>query len=233
MKFLLLAVVLLACVFGSIEAKKCPSDWAFPVAPSDIKLAKDLPVAERKVHEKFMKQALDLVIAVNGKFGAVIVDANNTVVCGGVNMGAISRIYHGEIVAIKNCSEITGKATFQDHTIYTTGEPCPMCQSAIMWTKFKRVVFGSFISNMYCERCFNQIPIASNIINAAGYGINHYVDIIGGVLESETDKRFPVICGTNDPFVMVPMCQSNWNRSCPKRTRFFGELQPVSDSESD
>ena len=40
---------------------------------------------------------------------------------------------HGEIVAIRNYSSQYGNLGWEDTTLYTTGEPCPMCMGAIIW----------------------------------------------------------------------------------------------------
>eukprot|EP01132_Coremiostelium_polycephalum_P000456 gene456-576_t len=209
--------------FVAVDAK-CPTEPFFKIAPSPIKHAKSLPAATRAYHEQYMRIALDAVIGVNGRFGAAIVAPNGTVMCTGVNQGAKNRLFHGEIVAINNCSAIYNKNTWEGYTLYTTGEPCVMCQAGAMWTKFKTVVFGSYVSNMYCERCLNQLPIASNYINGLGYGIGHYTEIIGGVLEQECDARFAFLCGTADPSGVVPLCKVGWKRSCEKKTQWFGEF---------
>ncbi|EGC35510.1 hypothetical protein DICPUDRAFT_33347, partial [Dictyostelium purpureum] len=177
------ALFLIIFAFASAHADSCPSDPFLPVAPSDLVQAKDLSAEDLLFHEKYMKIALDRVIEVNGKFGAAIVHKNGTLMCVSVNQGSVSRIYHGEIAAIINCTNIFAskgivQPTWEDYYIYTTGEPCPMCSAAIMWSKFDKVIFGSYVSNMYCERCFNQLPMAANNIMNLGYGIGHNTQLI-------------------------------------------------------
>eukprot|EP01132_Coremiostelium_polycephalum_P005615 gene5615-6987_t len=215
-------VLLVIAIIAAIVSASCPSEPFFKVAPSPIRhAAKDLTPTELTYHEYYMNIALDAIKAVNGKFGAAIVHENGTVMCTGVNQGVKNRLFHGEIVAINNCSEIYGKNTWEGYTIYTTGEPCVMCQAGIMWTKFKRVVFGSYVSNIYCERCAAQLPVGSHVINGLGYGINHYTEIIGGVLETECDLLMTNVCGKNEPTTVVPICKADWNRTCEKRSEFI------------
>jgi len=103
----------------------------------------------------------------NSPFGAVIVDANGTVLACGHNqvLETGDPTAHGEIVTIRkavkdtylpsfhNVTDMEGKVVgtvydkpggmFLDGcTIYSTGEPCPMCFGAIHWAKIKRIVYG-------------------------------------------------------------------------------------------
>ncbi|EGG24813.1 CMP/dCMP deaminase [Cavenderia fasciculata] len=251
MKFLISLLVLVCMVFVA-NAGTCPDSpfidaslvgrgkYKDMAKPPYVKTPKDLNSTELHKHENWMKLALQITKAVNGRFGAVIVNENGTLACTGVNQGKINRINHGEIVAINNCSNLYTKNMFEGWTLYTTGEPCPMCQAAIMWTKFKTVVFGSYVSNMYCERCLNQLPISSAAINSLGYGIGHYTEIIGGVLEKETDKLFPTFCKTPkaDPSGIQAVCNNGWSRKCSTTNSAFGAFDPAvqtyhSDSDSD
>ncbi|KAN0039898.1 hypothetical protein ACTA71_007135 [Dictyostelium dimigraforme] len=218
----LLLVILSIVAASAHKNNNCPSSPYFDVAPSDITHAKDLSATELAFHEKYMKIAIDVAIDNNSKFAAAIVHKNGTLMCTGVNVGG-SRMYHGEVKAIMNCTTLYGKATWEDHYLYTTGEPCPMCSAAIMWTKFQKVIFASYVSNMYCERCFNQLPMDSNEIFKLGYGINHQIVVIGGVMDSVTDTFFPSMCNQAETgWGVTPICQKGWNRDCVRPSRYFG-----------
>jgi tRNA(Arg) A34 adenosine deaminase TadA len=61
---------------------------------------------------------------------------------------------HGEITAIRHCTDILRERgwspqrilqSWKDFSLYTNGEPCPMCASAIRWAGFKEVIYGSSI----------------------------------------------------------------------------------------
>ena len=76
---------------------------------------------------------------------------DGTIVAEGRNDAGVDPIWHGEMAAIKNLSDIvnaTGKTVYAvapTLALYTTAEPCPMCMSAITWSGFGRVVYGTSI----------------------------------------------------------------------------------------
>lgn len=78
-----------------------------------------------------------------GPFGAVIVKngkiiakAHNTVL---KNNDATC---HGEMNAIKKASKKLGTYDLSGCEIYTTGEPCPMCLGAILWSNIVKIYYG-------------------------------------------------------------------------------------------
>lgn len=87
-------------------------------------------------------------------FGSVVVDHGTnptTVVCVGANkVGSTGDpTQHGEVSTIQKCTETLASQglspqeilkRWRDLSIYTNGEPCPMCSSAIRWAGFKEVV---------------------------------------------------------------------------------------------
>lgn len=48
---------------------------------------------------------------------------------------------HAEILAIRKASEKLGRFHLQGCVLYTTGEPCPMCFSAIHWAHLDGVYY--------------------------------------------------------------------------------------------
>ncbi|KAN0033333.1 hypothetical protein ACTA71_002757 [Dictyostelium dimigraforme] len=226
--FIVIVLIITLFTFGIIgqstssEFEECPESPFYenpPVDPENayngLIYAKDLTTSEREFHETNMKIALDKAIQHKSKFGAAIVHKNGTLMCTAANTGEGSRILHGEIRAIMNCTELYNQASWEEYYMYTTGEPCPMCSAALLWTKFEKVIFGSFISNMYCERCFSQLPMDADTIFRLGYGINHNAVLIGGILESQADLLIPSVCGTGSVFSITPFCQTGWRRDCP------------------
>ena len=67
-------------------------------------------------------------------FGAVIV-RDGKVLSTGRNLGKTNNdpTAHGEMVAIHKFVAERPAAELEGATIYTSGEPCPMCMSAILW----------------------------------------------------------------------------------------------------
>ena len=87
------------------------------------------------VHE----QAMQLAIAAARAhpffpFGAVIVRAaDREVMATGANNRRANPTLHGEIVAINDYVGRHGNQGWANGILYTTGEPCPRCMSAIVW----------------------------------------------------------------------------------------------------
>eukprot|EP01132_Coremiostelium_polycephalum_P001935 gene1935-2370_t len=208
---LIVTLLVLICVTSALAC----SPFA-KVKPTKIRYAKDLPKAERLYHEKYMQIAYDLAVEKNNLFTTVIVAPNGTIACTGLNQGHQSAIFHGETVAIANCSLIHNKNTWEGYTLYTTGESCVMCQSAAMWAKFSTVVYGSSVEHMYCKKCLGQMPIESQAINALSYGLGlkpYYSNIIGGILESKTNTLYANLCGSGNEWETNPVCKRCRNSS--------------------
>lgn len=75
--------------------------------------------------------------AVMTRNGKVITVASNTV------LSSHDASAHAEINAIRKAGKILGKHDLSDCEIYTTGYPCPMCLSAIIWANIKKVYYGT------------------------------------------------------------------------------------------
>lgn len=77
-------------------------------------------------------------------FGAAITNANSGIVLAkGVNQTFKNPVLHGEMVCIDNYVSQQGNKNWSDCILYTTGEPCPMCMSALVWAGIGGVVYGS------------------------------------------------------------------------------------------
>lgn len=74
--------------------------------------------------------------AVIVKDGVVIAKAHNTVL---KNHDATC---HGEVNAIRKASKKLNTFDLSGCEIYTTGEPCPMCLGAILWSNISKVYYG-------------------------------------------------------------------------------------------
>ncbi len=137
--------------------------------------------------EKFMRLALAEAARGDFPFGAVIVrDAE--VLAAGHNSGITTNdpTAHGEMVAIHRFLAGHPAAELQGTTLYTSGEPCPMCMSAIVWCGIGRVVFAASIEELSTK--IGQIMVTSRAIaDAAPFAT---VSITGGVLASEALALF-------------------------------------------
>ncbi len=173
--------------FGSlVGAAACVNGVA---ASSASAPALDLNAIPREEHEAAMRLAIAAARANPFyPFGAVIIGAaDRGVLAQGVNNGKASPILHGEIVAINDYVARHGNRGWADGILYTTGEPCPMCMSAIVWAGIGGVVYGSSIEAL-AEAGIAQIMIdASAVRDAAPF---YRGQVLGGVLRAETDALF-------------------------------------------
>jgi tRNA(Arg) A34 adenosine deaminase TadA len=100
-------------------------------------------------HHRCMKMACHMaaqnVLEGGGPFGAVIVDVDDYVVGKGCNRVTLDcdPTAHAEMVAIRNACKNLGKFDLGGCTLYTSCEPCPMCLSAIYWSRLKTVYYGN------------------------------------------------------------------------------------------
>lgn len=88
--------------------------------------------------------------------------------------------HHAEILAIQEASQYLNTWKLDGCTLYVSLEPCMMCTGAIVQSRIDRVVYGASD-----EQSDNIISI-DNI--SAIKGLNHYPEIIKGVLEEEASK---------------------------------------------
>lgn len=77
--------------------------------------------------------------------GAVIV-RDGQIIAEGVNKREAQNrvIAHAEIVAIEIANKKSDNWRLDDCEIYVTLEPCPMCASAILQSRIKKIYFGAY-----------------------------------------------------------------------------------------
>jgi len=51
---------------------------------------------------------------------------------------------HAEILVIKEASKILGTWRLDNTSLYVTLEPCPMCASAILYSRIPNIYFGAY-----------------------------------------------------------------------------------------
>lgn len=130
----------------------------------------------------FMRLALDEARRADARgevpVGAVLVKEARVVATGGnAPIATHDPTAHAEILALRAAGAELGNYRLDDTVLYVTLEPCLMCASAIVHARVRRVVFGAFDP---------KAGAAGGIIDAfALKGLNHRVDVFGGVLEHE------------------------------------------------
>jgi guanine deaminase len=96
-----------------------------------------------------MKKAISLATenvlsGAGGPFGALIV-RNGEVIAMGVNQVTSSNdpTAHAEVVAIRAACSRLGDFQLTGCEVYTSCEPCPMCLSAIYWSRCAAIFYGN------------------------------------------------------------------------------------------
>ncbi len=140
-------------------------------------------------HERYMRRAIELAGNVPDlPFGAVIVDRDSgKILAEGWNKSNINPTWHGEIDVINQLVLSDPRIDGVNLVFYTTAEPCPMCQGAILWTGIEKVVFGTSIRSLQ-RLGWRQIDILAEEVTRRSP--TWKCTIIGGVLEPECDALF-------------------------------------------
>ena len=126
-----------------------------------------LPTAE---DEHFMRAAIRLgekaalIDGTGGPFGCVIVK-DGKIIAEGSNhvVSENDPTWHGEMEAIRAAAKKLGTFDLSGGTLYTTGEPCPMCAGAIFWARIDRVVYASTIADALRYGQFDDQPIYEDL----------------------------------------------------------------------
>ena len=110
--------------------------------------------------------------------GAVLV-AGDEVIAGGANRPIATHdpTAHAEIEALRSGGAALGSYRLTDTTLYVTLEPCPMCAMAIVHARVRRLVFGAWDPRAGAAGSVTDIFALA--------GLNHRVDVFGGVLMEE------------------------------------------------
>ncbi|MBP2047614.1 tRNA(Arg) A34 adenosine deaminase TadA [Streptomyces griseochromogenes] len=142
-------------------------------------------------HERFMRLAMEQARQNPAfPFGAVIVGTRTgEVLAGGVNATKDNPALHGEVVAMNDYVRRHGNHGWADTTLYTTGEPCSMCVSAMVWANLRRVVWGSSIDEIR-RTGIHQIALSAREVARSAGSFYTPELFLGGVLADSTDRLF-------------------------------------------
>jgi len=130
------------------------------------------------IHKKYIKMALEEAQNSGNDvpIGAIIVKDNEIIARASNNKEKNNDpTGHAEILVIKQASSILKNWRLIDTTIYITLEPCPMCASAILYSRIPNVVFGAY-DTLY--------GAFGSVLNMQDY-IKFKPKIIGGIMEEE------------------------------------------------
>ena len=97
---------------------------------------------------EYMQRAIELSIesakSKGGPFGCVIVK-NNKIIAEGSNKVTMNNdpTAHGEIVAIRAACQKLNTFNLSECDLYSSCEPCPMCLSAIYWSRIENIFYAN------------------------------------------------------------------------------------------
>jgi tRNA(adenine34) deaminase len=125
-----------------------------------------------------LEQANEARAAGEVPVGAVLVSGDR-VIARGANrpIAANDPTAHAEIEALRAGGRALGSYRLADTSLYVTLEPCPMCAMAIVHARVRRLVFGAWDPRAGGAGSVTDI--------LALPGLNHRVDVFGGVLTEE------------------------------------------------
>jgi tRNA(adenine34) deaminase len=130
----------------------------------------------------FMRAALGqaLAAAASGEVpvGAVLVREEEIIAAGhNAPIASHDATAHAEIAVLRAAGQALNTYRLSGTTLYVTLEPCVMCASAMVHARVRRLVFGAWDP---------RAGGAGSVINAFALpGLNHRVDVFGGVLMEE------------------------------------------------
>ncbi|RCW40754.1 tRNA(Arg) A34 adenosine deaminase TadA [Halopolyspora algeriensis] len=128
----------------------------------------------------------------NRPFGAVLAGSDGTVLAEGSNTVAATGdlTAHAESVALRRAGAELGLDALRETTMFASGEPCPMCTTAMYQAGVSRVVFG-----MPLPRAQAAFPPDERAMNLRTRDVlallPQPVELIGPVLEDEAAAVFP------------------------------------------
>jgi tRNA(adenine34) deaminase len=140
-------------------------------------------------HAHGMRLAIEAALENASKpFGAVIFErATGRLVARGVNATDRGVLLHGEVVALNALPLEWFHAGGAGLTLYTTAEPCVMCQAAILWAGIDEVVYGVSVPDLV-RLGWRQFSLRA--VDVAAAWSHHSCRIIPDVLRDDCLRLF-------------------------------------------
>ena len=126
------------------------------------------------------------------------------------------------MIVIREAARALGRWRLIDTTLFVTLEPCAMCLGAILLARIPRLVFGA--RDPKAGACGSVLDFASDP------RLNHRVEVVGGVLEEESQqmlsKFFKELRTQNSMAEPGKHLRDSWHRA-PVRTSHCRTLTPL------
>ncbi|MFN6540509.1 MAG: nucleoside deaminase [Nostoc sp. EkiNYC01] len=137
--------------------------------------------------EYFMRLALAEAKKGDAPYGAIIVKDNEVVAVAHNTVKTDSDpSAHAEINVIRSLTAKLKNPSLEGYSIYTTGEPCPMCASACVWSGLSEIVYGASIQDLISVNQA-QINISCEEVIAQSF---RKIKVIKGILKNECLELF-------------------------------------------
>ncbi|HCF30579.1 MAG TPA: tRNA-specific adenosine deaminase [Cyanobacteria bacterium UBA11049] len=137
--------------------------------------------------ENFMRLALSEAKKGDSPYGAVIVKDNEVVAKGYNTVRRDSDpSAHAEMNVIRSLTTKIQNTSLEGYTIYATGEPCPMCATACVWTGLAEIIIGASIEDLISINS-SQVRISCEEIIAKSF---RDIKVTKGLLREECLKLF-------------------------------------------
>jgi tRNA(adenine34) deaminase len=138
--------------------------------------------AQIQEHERWMRVALTAAHEARARHEVpigtcVIMGAQLLAVAGNRTRTDCDPTAHAEIVALREAAQKLGNYRLAGAMVYSTIEPCAMCAGALIQARVKMLVYGATDEKAGAVESHFKICDASHL--------NHRVEIIKGVLETE------------------------------------------------
>jgi tRNA(Arg) A34 adenosine deaminase TadA len=134
-----------------------------------------------------MQLALSEAKKGDSPYGAVIVKDNEVVAKGYNTVRRDSDpSAHAEMNAIRSLTTKIQNPSLEGYTIYATGEPCPMCATACVWTGLAEIIIGASIEDLILVNQ-SQVRISCEEIIAKSF---KNIKVTKGLLREECLQLF-------------------------------------------
>ena len=138
------------------------------------------------MNEEYMREALEQAKLAGERgdipIGAVIVSDQGDVIARAGNSREQLKdpTAHAEILALREAGAKLNDWRILNSTMYVTLEPCPMCAGAITMSRIPRLVIGAWNEE------YGAVGSRWDLVRDPR--MNHQVEVIPGVLESESSQ---------------------------------------------
>ena len=137
--------------------------------------------------EDFMRLAVSEAKKGDSPYGAVIVKDNEVVAKGYNTVRRDSDpSAHAEMNVIRSLTTKIQNTSLEGYTIYATGEPCPMCATACVWTGLAEIIIGASIEDLISLNQ-SQVRISCEEIIAKSF---RDIKVTKGLLREECIQLF-------------------------------------------